>query len=828
MNQANINLKDYFKLNNEQKPLPLEQSYNFFPFGLDTQNLTPKKYKEPPKNRSTSKKGKSSKHFIDNEQMKNYKNINIQIDEINNKLNNNLGSIKILKDSLNDLKNEKNKKKNEIVNLLSNRESVDEIYINYIDYLKCKNFFLKKNKKIKSRKQVKNPFENQDEDSFEILIEEIKISDKNKFIEQSFNLIEEIFENPNKQLKLEFKSIINKSYDIFYSEINKNKFIDTYSVVSNFFLRMSIFLSNKSNGKYSETMVNLFMRCLLKMNAINVKNEELICYMNGKYKNEKNKLKEEIRILINNNEMMNKKKNDLEIKLREIEERLNIKSEKKEHNNMNNLNILLVSNEDNNNNNLNNKKYQLDNKLKKIYKEDIVSNENIENKMINHYKYKKIVDTPINFNYTDFKKNNEDINKKINSKNFEIERSSFKLDNNTKNQESDNISKYKIKNYNDNYSISTQNFAFTSPKIDKKKQFYYKNNLKQSDNSMNASDNKNLSKLLSNKKKKVQKKLNFQCNTNKIITYNDIKKNMKFDLAKKIKYLDKVNKNNNIKNNKALIDNKKPKVKMLLTEKNDKEVKYNFFDIIQETNNKLRNSSGDTTYKQKINSVNRRNIFNINLNKANEALIKSDHISNRKISFFFNKEKEKENNKNNYMALSTVNAKYNKIKITKNKKNGSEKNNNDNGINGGDYSFNKKILKPRKNTKKITLDKNSLHNNTINQKIKVNGKNNYSKKEITKFYNNRNILLKNENFNNSKEVDKIIRNRKRESLSDNKKNKIKINKMLLLKRSLSSALNKLINNNLKTYSKEEYFDELNTANNSFNLFKKLISNQSYY
>ena len=151
------------------------------------------------------------------------------------------------------------------------------------------------------------------------------------------------------------------------------------------------------------------------------------------------------------------------------------------------------------------------------------------------------------------------------------------------------------------------------------------------------------------------------------------KKNMKFDLAKKIKYLDKVNKNSNIKNNKALIDNKKPKVKMLLTEKNDKEVKYNFFDIIQETNNKLRNSSGDTTYKQKINSVNRRNIFNINLNKANEALIKSDHISNRKISFFFNKEKEKENNKNNYMALSTVNAKYNKIKITKKKKNGKNK-----------------------------------------------------------------------------------------------------------------------------------------------------------
>ena len=113
---------------------------------------------------------------------------------------------------------------------------MDEIYKNYIEYFKSKNRSNKKNKN-RAKKEIKNPFENQDEDAFEILVDEIKHIDLIKFIEQSFNLIEEIFDKPTKQLKLDLKEIINKSFTIFNNEINISNFIDSYSVVSNFFFK---------------------------------------------------------------------------------------------------------------------------------------------------------------------------------------------------------------------------------------------------------------------------------------------------------------------------------------------------------------------------------------------------------------------------------------------------------------------------------------------------------------------------------------------------------------------------------------------------------------
>ena len=76
--------------------------------------------------------------------------------------------------------------------------------------MKSRNRLNKKNK-ISHKKQIKNPFENQDEDAFEILISEIKQIDLLRFLEQSMNLVEEIFENPTKELKLELRDVINKS-----------------------------------------------------------------------------------------------------------------------------------------------------------------------------------------------------------------------------------------------------------------------------------------------------------------------------------------------------------------------------------------------------------------------------------------------------------------------------------------------------------------------------------------------------------------------------------------------------------------------------------------
>ncbi len=237
------NLNDYFSFENTKITLNKENSSNLSPFLSEKQISTPKKIIDNISNINSFNKENPAKNFSINEKLNENSKTNIlttkeeiksQMAEINSKINENLSLIENLKKSLNELKSEKNKKKLEIVNLLSNRESVDEIYKNYIEYFKSKNRSNKKNKN-KSKKEIKNPFENQDEDAFEILVEEIKQIDLIKFIEQSFNLLEEIFEKPTKQLKLDLKDVINKSYTIFNNEINISNFIDSYSVVSNFF-----------------------------------------------------------------------------------------------------------------------------------------------------------------------------------------------------------------------------------------------------------------------------------------------------------------------------------------------------------------------------------------------------------------------------------------------------------------------------------------------------------------------------------------------------------------------------------------------------------------
>ena len=784
------NFKDYFYLENINQPKNPKNSSNFSPSSLELQNFTPTKFKENSTNRNQNPAkniynninekiniNKSPKDTFISESEK----INSQLDEINKKIISNLNTIQVLKTEFNKLKIEKNNKKTEIVNLLSNRESVDEIYKNYIEYIKSKIHSNKKSKK-KNKKEIKNPFENQDEDTFEILIDEIKQIDINKFIEQSLNLLEDIFENPKKQLKFQLKEIVNKSFSMFNNEISLSNFIDTYSVVSNFFLRISIFLSNQSFGKYSETMINLLLRCLVKINSINVKNEELISYMNGQYKNEKNKLKEEINKLVLDNENLNNNKNLLEKKIHELNIINNGNNEINEENDL--KNVLTMNNKGRNN--LKKKtifKEKLKDKAKKIYQEDLDCKNSIDEYyyFTENNKSEKIK----NYNLNQFIKLNEFISstEKRKSNNFEIDqRTSFKISDKP-NEDSNDFKKYNTINFNEKNEISsTQNFQYTSPQINKKKQFYYKPN-----NNLNTSEH-GLSRILSNEKKKRKEKkkiLNFKYNKNKIITYNDIKKNMKFDLAKKIKYLDKVNKNGMISLSKTSTQNKKNKLiyekelkmkRLFTTEKKEKVVKYNFFDIIQETN-KLRNSSGDNGYKTKnklfdiynIGNNNpllrsshgikingkydmSRNIYIIN-NKKLENLIKSDFIHNKKKAFFEQSQNIIRINSSNY----------------KNKKNGAEKK--ENLSNESDVSLQKNKLNKKtmnggtvnKNIKKYgknLLELNQNNKDKIKKKIVIISNNGKMKKSLkknniyhiisetkSKMNNSNNNLLKNDNFN---------------------------------------------------------------------------------
>ena len=874
------NLKDYFILDDTKKIQTNDKLNNFQNFLSVPQISTPIKNKENNIIKIITKKELPAK-FLNLNNVKNIneqinKEIQTQLEEINKKININLTSIETLKNSLNKLKSEKNEKKSEIVDLLSNRESVDEIYKNYIEYFKRKNRSNKKNKN-KNKKEIKNPFENQDEDAFEILIEEIKQIDLIKFIEQSFNLLEEIFDKPTKELKLELKDVINKSYTIFNNEINISNFIDTYSVVSNFFLRISIFLSNQSFGKYSETTINLFLRCLLKINAINVKNEELINYMNGKYKNEKNKLKEEISKLILDNDNLNKNKILLEKKLDELNNNNSInyrfQTEINKNNEKNYLNNVLTINNETRNNNIMKKNIQkrIINKMKKkLYQEDFEG----KNAFDDYYQFtENNPSNKLNYNLNEYYSNTETKNI-TNLNNFEIEqRYSFKISD-KKTEESNSSKKFNTLNIKDKYKISQiQNFAYNSPKMKEKKQSYYRD-IKQNNNNINNNNNNNninnvsehgLSKMLSNEKKKYKenkKGLNFKYNNNKIITYNDIKKNMKFDLAKKIKYLDKVSKNvintlskTSVQNKKSLLiyDQELKKKRVYTTEKKEKVVKYNFFDIIQETN-KLRNNSGDNNYKAKnklfdINNINNnfllkttkekkingkfnisKNFYDVNPKKL-DYLIKSDFITSKKKSYFFKAEQK------NYSQMSSSTSK------NKNNKNGAEKNesitnehsdmsfkknkiqNKKNILNGGIINKNKKLEIVNLNRKNI-MDKKQ--NNKIKIIHKGNIKKGLKKKDIyniiidSKNKNSKNnILIKNDNFNLSEQNSKSNRSEYNNKINYNTNtdntNKIhnyntKINKMLLLKKSLSSSMNNLMNNEFQKNIIIDSFSNLNNKN----------------
>ena len=151
------NLKNYFTLDNVEKSQDKILSYAISPYSLEKKILNKSKFNENLKKNNTHNiENKMNNHQINDKfnsenSPNNYVNstqdkIKSLLKEIESKLNTNLNSIETVKNSLNKLKSEKNQKKSEIVNLLSNKESVEEIYKNYIEYLKSRN---RLNKKIK-------------------------------------------------------------------------------------------------------------------------------------------------------------------------------------------------------------------------------------------------------------------------------------------------------------------------------------------------------------------------------------------------------------------------------------------------------------------------------------------------------------------------------------------------------------------------------------------------------------------------------------------------------------------------------------------------------
>ena len=172
-----------------------------------------------------------------------------------------------------------------------------------------------------------NEILNNDEDNFKITLNEIKESDQKRYIEQVISMFEDIFKKRDDKINASIANIIKSSYELFVNNCsaeneNDNDNNNNELIVVNFFGKVSLFISNYSLGRYSESKINLFLRYLLKINAINVKLTNYIKFVNKKYKEKKKELNDMINFLEKKNISLGEKNNRLEDNMKDYEDRL--------------------------------------------------------------------------------------------------------------------------------------------------------------------------------------------------------------------------------------------------------------------------------------------------------------------------------------------------------------------------------------------------------------------------------------------------------------------------------------------------------------------------
>ena len=253
-----------------------------------------------------------------------------EISYIDNKITQNNNTIQNLEKYLSNLKEQKNEKNAILIDLLSNKESLEEIYNIKLSSLQNNSQFTKKNNgqiKTKNNKIINknnnnsinnNEIENSpfatikiledNDDNLEIHINDIKNCDKKKYIEQIINLTEDILQKKEIETRNKLMQKINIGFQRFLSETKSSSVINPKIIISNFFSKISIFISNQSKGKFSEPLINSFLRELLKINSINVEISEILKFLNKIYKDKKKEIKEKISNLINKNESLKTKK----------------------------------------------------------------------------------------------------------------------------------------------------------------------------------------------------------------------------------------------------------------------------------------------------------------------------------------------------------------------------------------------------------------------------------------------------------------------------------------------------------------------------------------
>ena len=633
---------------------------------------------------------------------------------MNKTLEENANLVEELNNDLIKLKEEKKKKQKDIVNYLSNKESLEEFYKNKLSYLinqnnEDKSKFEEKEINInldtlKNQNQIERQlYDIGNEKEMLIKIEDIKKSDKNKFTDQVIAFAEEILQRKGEEEIInKIKSKIKIAYNIFFSEISSNANND--SIISHFFSRIGLYISNLSLGLYSETNVNKFLRYLLKINSTNVEIFHIMKFLNKKYKEQKDTMKNKVINLKKKNELLKEKKNQNDKKVEKYEKIIEknkelIKNLKQQNNTIegkkdkrkystldrrpmklaNNLRLLTEIN------NLN----QTEHIRTKIKEEE--APENIPKITLTNENLMKYQDTEIpNNEMTNKFKTNQKLNIIKRAKSIEKE-SKSKDKNLEKNKSNDEIFASSKNNKTKNIII-TKNTKILLNKTGKQYKIN-KGNKEKKENQLNSKYNKNIYIINNiNNSENIQTKnniydtksnsININSNGN-LNYYNNYSQDYKANTNRNINYTE-INANKN----EAYISNtsrNNPVIKINNNSEKDAKNKtnYNFHDILQVNSKK----SNDKSYKVENKTFIPSNTYNSSENKTQRIFQKS--------TYDFKNPNNKVNNSNN--------TKYTNVKLSDNniKKTDSIKSNI--GINNANNSYKISVYSKRseKNSEKI-------------------------------------------------------------------------------------------------------------------------------
>ena len=784
------------------------------------------------------------------------------MDDIKNmeeRIKNNEKKIEELKNNLTILKEEKNKKQNDIMNLLSNKESLEEIYKNQLYSLNNTNNNSSGSNNFNENTTLANDINNlnnlmndnsviglnsnhnitildneilnTDEENFKIELKEIKESEKDKFIEQVINMFEDIFKKKDENINKSITNIIKNSYELFINNNEENNDENNNEIsVMNFFGKISLFIWNQNTSKFTESKINLLLRYLLKINYINTKLTKYLKFVNKKYKEKKRQILDLIDSLEKKNLSLKEKIARLENKLKEYEEKKILYDDDNEEEGEEEDELsheVVIEYEDG-----------IDKNAEINYEDEDIDDNDIEkeNEMINKGEnpYNRKQSNIIKNNKKNNNKNNNQIIVKDNDESEDKYLHEFLENNqNKKNKEKKNIINQDNKNNNENNA--KKNYIKIDPKKDDE------NNKKKI---KNINNEKNIINLDKNKRPFPTPQHHIRREEDEIQNLTAIEQN-KYDRVQRImnsgpKYgifgVNKYNPENN-PNKEGLFsprrNNKYPRSsnKIDKTFKIESRQNHNFFGIINMTkvaaikkkkNKKTKENEEENEGEIKI--INLEENFNNEEGKEDTINVNNDNNENNNndiIKDNNNRDNEKrDNNKeiNINQNKNNIQGYYLNI-INKKKVNNNEDNINNNNLNNNNNNSIKKEIKMHKlphqpyTSSRLTGKKSYKFPRT--KDLNLNNDNNTQNQIINKIYEAKPYL----NINTSPTYDKKLNdlNKRSNSFSVNQ-NEEENNKNLAYRNQFKTHKIMVINNN--NY-KIDNINNYNTSPTNQTVIKKI-------